>query len=745
MPPSPHVSPGDTWQVRDAAIDALDKWVGECAFEPLLPLLPRALAMEAPAGRVKLIGWMALFIPTLPPIDVGSSCPYDPLVPPLLKALDDRTNDVRMAAQAALAALLEAGVSTEALHSCAGSLSLATRAKLKPILDKLTTAAAVSATNAAPSAHHTAPPPAAPVATMSVGHTTAMADAAPPPRPTLGSQSARSGLARPASAAVLPTARTGIAKPPANRAPALAKPPPPPAPPHPAAAAASTSAPPKSPAAPSPRRAVGPGTPGACAPGASTPSSTSKPMPKKAVALGMMLGRADAHVKAAIHTLDEVDAASVTVRATIETLQSQVKQDPSLLVPSHSSLLAALCRRLDLVLGAGDISLTKRVIALSMECLSCPPLMEAVTELEAKLLISQLLDRLMDRRLVDFGDMAGYLLKTINLLMLKLLQHAPRDATLNAILSCLADKSRRPSDRQLAELLLKCLWKLIRSLGADTDDESAANPKKSFALPPLLTRLHELHAAANANAGQPLSVTDEAMAAVQFVSQLNEAADSILVTLLTLRGYDAVKQALPPAADAGLAVRVDELHAAGAGSTAAPRPAATAPSAAPPSASPPASSPNALAPTVQALNAAFDAAAPNSSSPAIDSIRGVLSPAVDAADVEEPSEGAEAAAGVIAGATDSVASSAMARLHAMKQKYNIQTKPSLPPARVADAADTRLDTPTAPSDASPAAKPPAAAEDEEAEPSAADEREKVISPSLNVAALRTRLARLKKH
>ena len=68
-------------------------------------------------------------------------------------------------------------------------------------------------------------------------------------------------------------------------------------------------------------------------------------MPKKAVALGMMLGRADAHVKAAIHTLDEVDAASVTVRATIETLQSQVKQDPSLLVPSHSSLLAALCRR----------------------------------------------------------------------------------------------------------------------------------------------------------------------------------------------------------------------------------------------------------------------------------------------------------------------------------------------------------------------------------------------------------------
>ena len=38
-------------QVRDAAIETLDKWVAEIGFEPLLPLLPRALTMEAPAGR----------------------------------------------------------------------------------------------------------------------------------------------------------------------------------------------------------------------------------------------------------------------------------------------------------------------------------------------------------------------------------------------------------------------------------------------------------------------------------------------------------------------------------------------------------------------------------------------------------------------------------------------------------------------------------------------------------------------
>ena len=57
-------------QVRDAALDALDKWVGEVSIEPLLPLLPRALASIATdPGRVKLIGWLAGFVPALAPTD----------------------------------------------------------------------------------------------------------------------------------------------------------------------------------------------------------------------------------------------------------------------------------------------------------------------------------------------------------------------------------------------------------------------------------------------------------------------------------------------------------------------------------------------------------------------------------------------------------------------------------------------------------------------------------------------------
>ena len=372
-----------------------------------------------------------------------------------------------------------------------------------------------------------------------------------------------------------------------------------------------------------------------------------------------------------------------------------------------------------------------------------------------QLLISQLLDRLMDRRLVDFGDMAGYLLKTINLLMLKLLQHAPRASSITAILSCLADRSRRPSDRQIAELLLKCVWKLIKSLKAGPESTEA---KHELPLPLLLTRLHELHVAANPNNAQPLSITDEAMATVAFVGKITEASDAILTTLINqYGGYDAVRAAMPPEAAGGIALRLDMIHN---NTDGAPLPPMPQPPAASAAASPATASPNTMVPT--ALGDAFEAAAPTSASPAskpppaasppvIDSIRAVLSPsagaiapeaATDAAVVAVSDPPAEADAAAVP--TDSVAASALAKLHAMKQKYNIQTKHSLP-ATVVDGV-----APAAGADASspvPKASNPAAQEaDGDAAPTAdeASEREKVLSPSLNVAALRARLARLKK-
>ena len=39
---------------------ALERWVAEVSFEPMLPLLPTALGMEAPAGRASALRWDAL-------------------------------------------------------------------------------------------------------------------------------------------------------------------------------------------------------------------------------------------------------------------------------------------------------------------------------------------------------------------------------------------------------------------------------------------------------------------------------------------------------------------------------------------------------------------------------------------------------------------------------------------------------------------------------------------------------------
>jgi hypothetical protein len=150
--------------------------------------------------------------------------------------------------------------------------------------------------------------------------------------------------------------------------------------------------------------------------------------------------------------------------------QAKSEEASTLLAPSQTSLYMALCTRLDLTLDHADLNLTKRLISLAMDCFANKALMLVASELEVRLLMLQLLDRLVDRRLVDFGDShASYLLKTINLLMLRLLQNAPRHASLAATLACLAAKLRKPSDRQIADLLLKCLWKLVKLVKHEAD------------------------------------------------------------------------------------------------------------------------------------------------------------------------------------------------------------------------------------------------------------------------------------
>ena len=86
------------------------------------------------------------------------------------------------------------------------------------------------------------------------------------------------------------------------------------------------------------------------------------------------------------------------MRAALETLDAQLKvaEEAHLLVPSRTALLAAICSRLDHVLGTVNISLAKRVISLAMKALESAELMAGCTEVEVRLLMVQMLERLVD-------------------------------------------------------------------------------------------------------------------------------------------------------------------------------------------------------------------------------------------------------------------------------------------------------------------------------------------------------------
>ena len=63
-----------------------------------------------------------------------------------------------------------------------------------------------------------------------------------------------------------------------------------------------------------------------------------------------------------------------------------------------------MCSRLNATLEQGDLSLTKRIISLAMECFGNAELMGGCAEMEVKLLVLQLLDRLVDRPIVRSSD-----------------------------------------------------------------------------------------------------------------------------------------------------------------------------------------------------------------------------------------------------------------------------------------------------------------------------------------------------
>jgi hypothetical protein len=518
-------------QVRTTALEAADKWVAELGVEPLLPLLPRALAIEAPAGKTALLAWVERYAPTMTLSDDVRA-----LLPMLLKTLDHATASVRVQASKTLGAFLRLGMGAADLEAPLSALEQATKLKLKPTLEKLYREHSVSQHSFSASVNLAAslplpaaaapPPPAAPPAlgaslpiapakggVPGTASTAAVKQPAGLKAPSGGARAkatvelvlerrgedAFGATAAPLAAGTKPAASVAVAKAAADvalasanasamasstraaaltaaaaasasRAAAAAR-----------AASASSAGAVKSPRAhlarldaiiTSPADAAKRSATRETTASTTTSSSATKrpmdlledaqaaaaaagssltpsPVPKKTVALARALGRADAPVLEAISALEDADAESETVRGAIATLQAQVEADPTVLLQPHNhatALFAAVCTRLNWLLNdTSDNTVIRRLANLMvMHLFVCKPLMRELHEPQIRFLVLQLLDRLVDRRLNDFGEemKTNLLLKSINLMMLKLLEFTPRAATLTALLCCLLDKAR---------------------------------------------------------------------------------------------------------------------------------------------------------------------------------------------------------------------------------------------------------------------------------------------------------------
>jgi hypothetical protein len=165
--------------------------------------------------------------------------------------------------------------------------------------------------------------------------------------------------------------------------------------------------------------------------------------------------------------------------------------------------------------------------------------------------------------------------------------------------NCLPHQARRPADRQLARLLLKCMHKLLKALAMPREVDKLG----TISLPSVLAQLHDLSLLA------PPSPTGD----VSFSLDLMKATEEVLCVLVDGHGAAALKAAIPKGAEeGGIALWIDQ-RLAEAPETAlhvVPPPAAPPPAAPPPAAPLAAPLPSVPLEPMQ-LGAAFDQAAPS--------------------------------------------------------------------------------------------------------------------------------------
>ena len=229
----------------------------------------------------------------------------------------------------------------------------------------------------------------------------------------------------------------------------------------------------------------------------------------------------------------EVKADAGAVLASLAIVSETLGTNADAVAPELPALCVAACARLRVVFDkADDGAVCKTLLRLMLDVFCSPPLMATLNADGVRLLVTELLERLVDRRLNDGsfdGAASEGLMKSINQLMLKLLQLAPRRIALGALIDLVAEHAPAPASAELSSLLLKCTQKLARAVEADA---------ATLAPMPLLTKLHALDGALRAAA-------DPAPAAVASALELGKMLSEKLVKLFAADVTKALVQTEP--------------------------------------------------------------------------------------------------------------------------------------------------------------------------------------------------------
>ena len=615
-------------QVRDAALKAADMWVAEASIEPLLPLVFKALTMESPAGRALLLTWLTRYVHN------GLSCGHAdvmPLLPLLLKGLDDRAKEVRAAAEAAAGALVGWGLPFAALEEPLSKLTPATATKLKVVLAKLqqcareqppqpqqSAAAAAAATAAAPPAKRPATAPPASLNSASMPSLASARGPAPAAKPKLAFAAAPA-KPKPAESGAAPAA--ALAKPAADEP----------------RSASTASARCQSPRAPP------------------TPRSADKP------------SSAVSRLAAAVATLQSQKSGASQLQKAMAEVAEQLLDSSEALASKMPLLTAAVSERLKQCLLPAviqDTQVSKALVTLALQLTKSAPLMAQLGEAEVQMLLLSLVEPMAQAiRLTDVAN-AEMLLSSFNIVTLQVLQNAPREVVVCAALRLMQERAKQRSQTDFVELLIKCVMKIVKTM------RGGAHPPAR----PMLRQLHELFetlpppAPAGATPREP--ATPGQAEAAEATSRVREAADVLLQEIVAHHPDAAAMlgEVVPLKPQPFILRRVLQLQGHG-------------DSASPPASPPCTAHPEPVPPSSRPVAAASPAkpAAPTPSRPAA---RSPQQPPLEApATLAATSSPRAAEKAPSPKAADPVMEGAMARLNSLRSKYQVAPgTPSQPAA-----------------------------------------------------------------